>query len=87
MDIYTTKDDQNIQKRCSSNGYGQLRNENLHTPLNLRNSPTDLQHARWILVIDLVTHIVMEKQQYRITYQGNMDSPLDLFVNKLQEGH
>ena len=33
FDIYTTRDDSNLVKNCSINNFGQLRNENLHTPL------------------------------------------------------
>ena len=33
LDIYTTEDDQNLRTKCSNNVYGQLRNENLYTPL------------------------------------------------------
>ena len=33
LDIYTSEDDQNLMTNCSNNGYGQLRNENLHTLL------------------------------------------------------
>ena len=39
LDIYTSQDDQNLRTKCSNNGYGQLRNENLHTPLKLRHEP------------------------------------------------
>ena len=39
LDIYTTEDDQNIQKNCSINVFGQLRNENLHTPMRHRSKP------------------------------------------------
>ena len=44
MDIYTTKYDRNLHKRCLK-GFGQLRNENLHIPLSLRKrSLLNLQH-------------------------------------------
>ena len=33
LDIYTGEDDQKLMTNCSNNGYGQQRNENLHTPL------------------------------------------------------
>ena len=36
LDIYTTKSDANFFANCSVDSYGQLRNENLHTPLNTR---------------------------------------------------
>ena len=39
FEIYTTLDDSNFQNNCSSDVYGQLRNENLHTPLKLRSKP------------------------------------------------
>ena len=39
LDIYTREDDQNLRTHCSNNGFGQLRNENLHTPLRLRHEP------------------------------------------------
>ena len=39
LDIYTTKEDKNFQKNCSKDHFGQLKNENLHTPLSPRNGP------------------------------------------------
>ena len=39
LDIYTTKRDRNLETNCSNDGFGQLRNENLRTPLKLRYSP------------------------------------------------
>ena len=39
LDIYTTTDNKNLIKRCSNYGYGQLRNEHLHSPLELRSKP------------------------------------------------
>ena len=33
LDIYTTENDQNLKMNCSRNAYGQLRNENLFTPM------------------------------------------------------
>ena len=36
LEIYTTENDQNLKFNCSKDGFGQLRNENLHTPLTLR---------------------------------------------------
>ena len=33
LDIYTSEDDKNLITNCSNNGYGQLHNENLHSPL------------------------------------------------------
>ena len=39
FEIYTTKDDQSLVTKCSNDIYGQLRNENLHTPLKLRSKP------------------------------------------------
>ena len=39
LDIYTSENDQNFRTKCSNDGYGQLRNENLHTPLILRHEP------------------------------------------------
>ena len=33
LDIYTIEHDRNIRTNCSNAGFGQLRNENLHTPL------------------------------------------------------
>ena len=39
LDIYTTEDDLNLKTNCSNNVYGQLRNENLHTPMKLRSKP------------------------------------------------
>ena len=39
LELYTTDRDRNIRSRCSRDAYGQLRNENLHTPLNLRYKP------------------------------------------------
>ena len=39
LDIYTSENDQNLRKKCSNNGFGQVRNENLHTPLGNRGKP------------------------------------------------
>ena len=39
LDIYTTEYDKNLQTNCSKDGFGQLRNENLHTPLYHRDKP------------------------------------------------
>ena len=39
LDIYTTEYDKNLQTNCSKDGFGQLRNENLHTPLFNRYEP------------------------------------------------
>ena len=39
LDIYTTEYDKNLKTNCSNDGFGQLRNENLRTPLYLRNRP------------------------------------------------
>ena len=39
LDIYTTEYDKNLQTNCSKDGFGQLRNENLHTPLYHRYKP------------------------------------------------
>ena len=39
FDIYTTEDNQNLKRRCSSDNFGQLRNENLHTKLLPMKSP------------------------------------------------
>ena len=39
LDIYTREDGQNLMTNCSSNGYGQLRNENLNTLLRNRGKP------------------------------------------------
>ena len=36
LDIYTTKDDKNLEANCANDNYGQLRNEDLHEPLKLR---------------------------------------------------
>ena len=36
LDIYTTEDDQNLKTNCSNDGFGQLRNENLLTPMTPR---------------------------------------------------
>ena len=36
LDIYTTKSDANLERNCSVDEFGQLRNENLHTPLRPR---------------------------------------------------
>ena len=36
LDIYTTGHDKNLFMNCSNDGFGQLRNENLQTPLYLR---------------------------------------------------
>ena len=36
LDIYTTKSDPNLDRNCSLDTFGQLRNENLHTPLRPR---------------------------------------------------
>ena len=33
LNIYTTENDQNLKMNCSRNAYGQLRNENLFTPM------------------------------------------------------
>ena len=37
LEIYTTKSDANLDRNCSVDAFGQLRNDNLHTPLKLRN--------------------------------------------------
>ena len=37
LEIYTTKSDANLDRNCSVDVFGQLRNENLHTPLKPRN--------------------------------------------------
>ena len=39
LDIYTTEYDKNLRTNCSKDGFGQLRNENLHTPLFNRYKP------------------------------------------------
>ena len=39
LDIYTTEYDKNLNTNCSKDGFGQLRNENLWTPLHLRYHP------------------------------------------------
>ena len=39
FDMYTTEDDVNLQGRCSHHNYGQLRNENLNTPLKAKKRP------------------------------------------------
>ena len=39
LDIYTTEYDRNLETNCSKDGFGQLRNENLWTPLHLRYHP------------------------------------------------
>ena len=39
LDIYTTKDDQNLKKNCSVNTFGQVFNENLVTPMRSRSKP------------------------------------------------
>ena len=39
LDIYTTEDDPNLRKNCSSNSFGQLFNENLVTPMRSRSKP------------------------------------------------
>ena len=39
LDIYTTEDDVNLKGRCSHYNYGQLRNENLNTPLKSKKRP------------------------------------------------
>ena len=39
LDIYTTEYDKNLNTNCSNDGFGQLRNENLWTPLYLRHRP------------------------------------------------
>ena len=39
LDIYTTECDKNLNTNCSKDGFGQLRNENLWTPLHLRYHP------------------------------------------------
>ena len=39
MDFYTTEYDKNLKTNCSNDGFGQLRNENLHTPLRPRDQP------------------------------------------------
>ena len=36
LDIYTTRDDKNLETNCANDNYGQLRNEDLHEPLKLR---------------------------------------------------
>ena len=33
IDFYTTKDDINLRTNCSNNNYGQLGNQDLHSPL------------------------------------------------------
>ena len=33
LDIYTSEHDKNLKTNCSNDGFGQLRNENLRTPL------------------------------------------------------
>ena len=57
LDIYTTENDQNLKMNCSRNAYGQLRNENLFTPMthqfkqyrfttcNLDDMDSDLLHC------------------------------------------
>ena len=39
LDIYTIEYDKNLKTNCSNDGIGQLRNENLRTPLHLRYHP------------------------------------------------
>ena len=39
LDIYTTENDLNLKTNCSNNVYGQLMNENLHTPKRPRSEP------------------------------------------------
>ena len=39
LDIYTNEHDKNLKINCSNDGFGQLMNENLRTPLYLRNRP------------------------------------------------
>ena len=39
LDIYTTEQDKNFLMNCSNDPFGQLRNENLRTPLYLRHKP------------------------------------------------
>ena len=39
LEIYTTEDDLNLNTKCSNDRFGQLRNENLHTPLTPRATP------------------------------------------------
>ena len=39
LDIYTTDYDKNLKTNCSNDGFGQLRNENLRTPLRPRSTP------------------------------------------------
>ena len=39
LEIYTTDDDLNLKTNCSNDGFGQMRNENLHTPLTPRADP------------------------------------------------
>ena len=39
LDIYTTEYDKNLKINCSNDPFGQLRNENLRTPLRLRHKP------------------------------------------------
>ena len=63
LDIYTSEDDQNLMTNCSSNGFGQLRNENLNTPLRnwgkpyrfttckLDNVDSDLLHCKGRTII------------------------------------
>ena len=47
LDIYTTQDDQNLRSNCSNNVNGQLRNENLHTPLYNRGKPYRFTTCKW----------------------------------------
>ena len=39
LDIYTTQDDPNLRKNCSTNTFGQLYNENLVTPIRFQSKP------------------------------------------------
>ena len=39
LDVYTTEYDKNLQTNCSKDVFGQLRNGNLNTALDLRDKP------------------------------------------------
>ena len=39
LDIYTTEYDKNLKTNCSKDAFGQLRNGNMYTPLDLRDKP------------------------------------------------
>ena len=39
LDIYTTEHDKHLKTNCPNDSFGQLRNENLRTPLKLRFKP------------------------------------------------